>query len=211
MLLFEPYLYKPRTVARGNVWKAIAAQLTAAPFSFEVDARAVRERFGGLVERFKAINREELVSTGVSPGQSQLDVALEEIVQKMHEAELANETNENNANENRCKEMEYAKYLRKMACETLGETSKRKSEESGPAGKKRRSNGSDTLVYLREKGEKEQEMKKTEFDWRKQELELRRLEVESNREQNQQIMTQLMAQNQQLLLLLTNLYQNKEQ
>ena len=86
-----------------------------------------------------------------------------------------------------------------------------KSEESGPAGEKRRSNGSDTLVYLREKGKKEQEMKKTEFDLRKQELELRRLEVESNREQNQQMMAQLMAQNQHMLLLLTNLYQNKEQ
>ena len=32
--------------------------------------------------------------------------------------------------------MEYAKDLREMACETLGETSKRKLEESGPAGKK---------------------------------------------------------------------------
>ena len=32
--------------------------------------------------------------------------------------------------------------------------------KSNPAGKKRRSNGSDTLVYLRAKGEKEQEMKK---------------------------------------------------
>ena len=54
-------------------------------------------------------------------------------------------------------------------------------------------------------------MKKTEFDLRKQELELRRLEVESNREQNQQMMAQFMVQNQQMLLLLTNLYQNNEQ
>ena len=83
VLLFESYLHKPRTVARGNVWKAIAAQLTAAPPSFKVDARAVRERFDGLVKRFKAKNREELVATGVSLEQSQLDVALEEIVQKM--------------------------------------------------------------------------------------------------------------------------------
>ena len=60
VLLFEPYLHKPRTVAR-----------------------AVRERFGGLVKRFKAKNREELVATDVSPEQSQLDVALEEIIQKM--------------------------------------------------------------------------------------------------------------------------------
>ena len=147
----------------------------------------------------------------MSPEQSQLDVALEEIIQKMDEAELANETNENNSNEKRSKEMGYAKDLREMACETLGETSKRKSEESSQAGKKRRSNGSDILVYLRQTGEKEQEMKKTEFDLRKQELELRRFEVESNQEQNQQIMAQLMAQNQQMLLLLTNVYQNKEQ
>ena len=146
----------------------------------------------------------------MSPEQSQLDVALEEIIQKMDEAELANETNENNSNEKRSKEMGYAKDLREMACETLGETSKRKSEESSQAGKKR-SNGSDTVVYLRQTGEKEQETKKTEFDLRKQELELRRFEVESNQEQNQQIMAQLMAQNQQMLLLLTNLYQNKEQ
>ena len=111
VLLIEPYLHKPRTVARGNAWKAITAQLTAAPLSFKVDARAVRERFGGLVEWFKAKNREELVATGVSPEQSQLDVALEGIVQKMDEAELANETNENNANEKRSKEMEYVKDL----------------------------------------------------------------------------------------------------
>ena len=129
----------------------------------------------------------------------------------MDEGELANETNETTANEKRSQELEYARDLREMACETLGETSKRKSEESSQAGKKRRSNGSDTLVYLREKGEKEQEMKKTEFDLRKQELELRTLEVESNRVQNQQVMAQLMAQNQHMLLLLTNLYQNKEQ
>ena len=54
-------------------------------------------------------------------------------------------------------------------------------------------------------------MKKTEFDLRKQELELRTLEVESNRVQNQQVMAQLMPQNQHMLLLLTNLYKNKEQ
>ena len=47
----------------------------------------------------------------MSPEQSQLDVALEGIVQKLDEAELANETNENNANEKRSKEMEYVKDL----------------------------------------------------------------------------------------------------
>ena len=112
-----------------------------------------------MVKRFKAKNKEELVATGVSPEQSQLDVYLEEIVQKSDEPELANPTNENNANEKQSKEMEYIKDLREMACETLGETSKQKSEETSPAAKKRRSNGSNTLVYLR-KGKKNTKLKK---------------------------------------------------
>ena len=39
----------------------------------------------------------------------------------MDEGELANETNENTANEKRSQELEYARDLREMACETLGE------------------------------------------------------------------------------------------
>ena len=73
-----------------------------------------------MVEQFKVKNREELVATRVSPEEPQLDVALDKIVQKMDEAELANETNENNAKETRGKEMEYAKDLREMACYILG-------------------------------------------------------------------------------------------
>ena len=45
----------------------------------------------------------------MSPEQSQLDVYLEEIVQKTDEPELANQTNENNANEKHSKEMERIK------------------------------------------------------------------------------------------------------
>ena len=96
----------------------------------------LHERFGGLVERFKAKNREELLATGVLPEQSQLDLALEEIVQKMDETELATETNENNANEKRSKEMEQAKDLREMACETLGGNLKTKIRGKWPSWKK---------------------------------------------------------------------------
>ena len=50
VLLFEPYIHKPKTFARGIAWNAITAQLTAAWLSFKIDAQAVREIFGGLVE-----------------------------------------------------------------------------------------------------------------------------------------------------------------
>ena len=98
-----------------------------------------------------------------------------------------------------------------MACESVGETSKRKAEESDSAVKKRRSNGSDTLNYLREKGEKEQEIRQNEINLKKEELQLRRLEIETNRDQNQQLIAQMMAQNQQMLLFLTSMHTNQEQ
>ena len=106
----------------------------------------------------------------MSPEQSQLDVHLEEIVQKTDEPELANQANENNANEKQSKETEYVKDLREMACETLGKP-QNENQRKQPSCKKEKK---EWLKHtcLPQKGEKEYEIKKTKFDLRKQELEL---------------------------------------
>ena len=53
-----------------------------------------------------------------------------------------------------------AQEMRQLALETLGETTKRKCEESTSETKRKsRSSGSETLVYLREKAEEDQELK----------------------------------------------------
>jgi len=51
--------------------------------------------------------------------------------------------------------------------EKLGETRKRQAEEGGKVTPRKRGSGSETLVYLREKAERE-------FDLRKEELEVKK-------------------------------------
>ena len=93
-------------------------------------------------------------------------------------------------------------------------TLKRKNlDTEKEAKKKSRSSGSDTLVYLKEKAEKEQELKLNELELRKQELAIRKKEVENNHNNQQQMfsgmMEQLQAQNQQMFLLLANINKQK--
>lgn len=77
----------------------------------------------------------------------------------------------------------------------LGQTQKRQADEGESEGKKRkrRSNGSDTLNFLREKNEQVQAIQKEEFDLRRQQLEL-----ESKRQDNfMQVMLHQQQQQQQ--------------
>ena len=84
-----------------------------------------------------------------------------------------------------------AEDMRKKAMENLGETQKRKSVESGvtPA-KKKRSNGSDTVNYLREKHEKMLEVEKKKLT-----MDEKRMEAASKR--HDELMTTLQQQQQQ--------------
>ena len=67
--------------------------------------------------------------------------------------------------------------IRKTATETLGETQKRKIDEGGvKLGKKMRSNGSDTMRYLKERNEK-----MLELEQKKMEMKERNLDVASKR------------------------------
>ena len=88
VLLFEPYQFKPRTRERGNAWKAIAENLGAcATVYLKVDSRAVRERLGIITAKYKSKKKEQLAASGISPEQTPLNEALEEIIERMDEAE----------------------------------------------------------------------------------------------------------------------------
>jgi len=207
VLLFEPYQFKQRSRERGNAWKAIADSLIASiPLNLKLDARAVRERVGVIVARYKQKDRDELAASGISPNHTTLDDALQEISQKMDEAEkLHDQTTQQNLQKVQ-QEAKKAQEMRQTALETLGETTKRKSEDSEAVITKRkaRSTGSETLIYLREKAEKDQELKLSEMQLRREEIELRRQEIENVKLQHNQMFEHLQAQNNQLFLLFAN-------
>ena len=97
-LLLELYQFKPHSHERGNVWKAIAENVTASiTCSFKVDAKSVTERLTGIVVKYKQKRKDENVS-GVSSEHTSLEEALEEISKKMEETvKLHNQTTQENA------------------------------------------------------------------------------------------------------------------
>ena len=130
VLLFEPHQFKQRSHERGNAWKAIAENFNASvTCSSKVYARSVRERLTGIVVKYKQKNKDELNASGFSPEHTSFDETLEEISEKMEEAdELHNQTTQENA-KNVQQDALKAQEMRQLALETLAETTKRKSEE----------------------------------------------------------------------------------
>ena len=134
--------------------------------------------------KYKQKNEDELNASGVSREHTLLDEALEEISEKMEGAnKLHKQTTQQNT-KNVQQDALKAQETRQLALETLVETTKRNSEESTSETKKKaRSTGSETLAYLREKAEKEQELKLNEMLLRRDELELRRRKIENSKQQ----------------------------
>ena len=123
----------------------------------------MRERLTGIVVKYKEPNKDELNASGISPDNTSLDEALEEISEKMEEADkLHDQTTQEKAKKCslRCSESprNEAAYIRDP------ETKKRKFEEpKSETKKKSRSSGLEALVYLREKAEKDQKLKLNEM------------------------------------------------
>ena len=140
--------------------------------------------------KYKRKVREELNASGTSPEQSELDVMLEEIVER----EELSEAEKENDNENR-KKMEAdrlaADDVRRKAMETLSETQKRIAEEGQENLKtKTRRSGDGTVAYLREKAEMEMNLRKEEMDLRKAEIDLENDRKQHKMEQQGKILEQ---------------------
>ena len=194
ILLLEPYKFKARTREKGDLWKAISDNLNSLD-GFKVDARAVRERYGVIRAHFERKEKEEKMASGINPEVTPLDTTLEELTERERECAKNFEVEDKKAKE----DQELARSIRQEAVETFAETTARKldenEEDTGPnARKKSRISGSETLAYLKEKIKKETKLKEQELELRKKELEL----------QNQ-LLTDLMAQNNQFLAVISNI------
>ena len=141
---------KKSSTERGKVWESLADKLCdIRQPSFRVDQRSVRDHYKKLISKYKRKIREELNASGTSQEQSELDVMLEEIVER----EEISEAEKENDNENR-KKMEAdrlaADDVRKKAMETLSKTQKRIAEEGQ---ENLKMSGDGTVAYLREKAD----------------------------------------------------------
>ena len=197
VLLLEPYQFKVRSRERGNVWKNIADALnriSTENIYFRVDARAVRERCALLINRQIEKEKSEIKQSGISPEETPLDEAIKSIIDRMRECEEEQENQNKENSQKDQKEKKAAEDIRLKAMESLAETKARKrgslseDDESPKSSKKRRSSGSDTLQYLREKAESDKELRRQELELQREEVAMRYAQFQHAQQQSQQMM-----------------------
>ena len=189
VLLLDPFQYPYRSKERGDVWGQVAINLNSSNHpKFKVSKRSVRDRLTLLQSRYKEKMKREEMASGIDCEETELDRALEEIIEK----EKASESSRNEGSSAQVKkDKEAAEEQRLKAMERLGQTTKRQVEADGKemTPKKSRRSGSETLEYLRDKFQ-------SESQYKKQELALRVKEQES-RDAQQKIMVEQQRQMQQ--------------
>lgn len=177
ILCVDPFTgTKKGTAQRGAKWKEIVDNLMSIQVpKFKVDARAIRDRYGLLSQKLRRKLKEEQGASGIETDMSETETALEEIIEKEDEAERFQESDNGQTRKKQEADKLTAESMRKKAMERWAKTKKSKTEDEDGSEclkKKRRSNGSDTLLFLQEKNQQMQEVKKEELQLRKKELEL---------------------------------------
>ena len=162
ILLCEPFKYRAGSKERGSVWSQIATNLNTHP-GFTVSQRAVRDRFGILEKKAKKRKREIENGTGISPEDSELDLALEEIIEKWEAADQEFQLDNQSKAKKLEKDKETAEEMRRMSMKTRGASKKRKSDPDGSAEEercKKRRGGSDTVQFLKKHSEMDLRLRK---------------------------------------------------
>ena len=183
----EPYQFKAGTRESGTAWEQIALNLNSLEKpKFSVNKRSVRDRYNVLKGNFLRNISNEEQSSGIDPENNELDQLLEEICACATEYERrileVNETDIARKNQ----EQQTAEEMRRKSMETFAETAKRKGiEEPATGQKKKRIGGNQTVAYLREKLEKETEIRNKEIELRQAELQAdRNKQIEMEKQQN---------------------------
>ena len=164
----------------------------------------------GKKNRKTKVAHEERAS-GICPEESEVDRAMEEIIQLFKDHDRENEKLSDEKKKTAEEDVTKAEEMRRQSLETFKETQKRKESETPP--KKKRASGSDTMNYLKEISEVESKRRAKELELRRQEMEkqselqkeelkMRKQELDDKRNQTEAMHQQMMLQQQQLQVLM---------
>lgn len=170
----QPWKHRHGSVERGQCWEMIAAVLNSLEEpKFKVSSRSVRDRYTLLSKKFKAKRAAEDKASGISPEPSEKDEALLDLIERFSEAD---EEHQKKSAEKKTKaegDIAKAQEMREKALETFGETKKRKDLENGEGSSKRaRRSSTDLLSYLKEKSEKDHELRQQELRMKQEQINL---------------------------------------
>lgn len=105
---------------------------------FKVDKRAVRDRYNLLSKELRNKLKREEKESGIETDMTEVEMALEELIEKEDAAETEQKVVENQKKVKDSQDRENAESVRKKAMERLGQTQKRKADEGENEEKRRR-------------------------------------------------------------------------
>ena len=169
--LFPRIRTKPKkgSSQRSEMWDRVANTLNTCPKPvFAVDKRSVRDHVGILINRIKKKLRAEERSSGIAPPEpTELELLVEEIVALEETADAEMKEDDENVKGKAEKEKAKATDMRLKALEKVSETMKRHSGENDQekVKKRERRSGSETMLFLSKKAEKDQEPGGSVAEW----------------------------------------------
>ena len=182
MYLFEPWNFKRGSKQRGQVWKRISESLNQheSP-KFTVNKKSVRDHHIFLEKEQKKKIREEEKASGTAPVHASFDDSMADIIERFREKDADGQQQDAEKRGKADEETAMAVETRKSSMETFAQSKKRRSEQEQK--KSKRSTGTETVAYIREKAELDASL-------RREELQLRRAELDEKKVQQEGLMTQ---------------------
>lgn len=219
VLVVEPFRFKIRSPEGGQAWESLAEKLNAMSSlspKFRVTARSVRDRYNLLTKKMQAKLKSEEKASGITVESSELDCALEEILEKEKAAKEKLESEDEIKKKAVENEKAAAEDMRKQALERMGETAKRKKgdgDSNEVSKKKSRRSTADAIEYLKERADKETVLKEQELELKKKEQEnMMEKEKEKNKHQEELVATMVkQQQQQQMMMMMINQQQQQSQ
>ncbi|XP_066912126.1 uncharacterized protein [Clytia hemisphaerica] len=177
IILVQPFAYKTGSREKGQAWSRISETLNSIEQpKFNVSQRSVREHFSLILTRFRAKLAAERADSGANHVLKPSEALLEDINIRIIECESEFDAKSKEKQSKVESENQAISDARAKAMENLSETLKRKNNDetcsANTKGKRQRSTGSETYSYLREKSEKDNELKKAQ-------IEIQRLEAQN--------------------------------
>ncbi|CAB4025800.1 Hypothetical predicted protein [Paramuricea clavata] len=125
MFLFQPWNYKKGSQQRGHAWEMISDSLNDlnTPM-FGVTQKSVRDHYTLLQKQQKRRLREEEKASGISPEPSEVEIAIEEMIELFRSRDDDDKVLEEKQKENSVAEVGKAVEMRQLSMETLAEREK---------------------------------------------------------------------------------------
>ena len=190
----NPYKTRKGSSQRSEMWDKIANTLNSCTKPvFAVDKRSVRDHVGILINRIKKNSSAEERSSGITPPEpTELEILLEEIVALEETADAEMKEDDESVKGKAENDKAKATDMRLKAVEKVSETMKRHSDENDQekVKKRERRSGSETMLFLSKKAEKDQELKLEELKLKKEQHDLDAKRLQASIDQQRQFQQQ---------------------